>query len=136
MGSIKPLNKFKMARKTRKRFVRHQAALFVRIKAIKWRKQKGIDSRVRRRFKGQILQPKIGYGTDKKWKHVLPNGFKKFRVNNVAELEVLMMSNKTYCAEIASAVGVQKRKAILERAAQLNIRVINPNTKLNAEEAE
>lgn len=40
-----------------------------------WRKQKGIDSRVRRKFKGcGVVQPNIGYGTNKKHRHVLPNG--------------------------------------------------------------
>uniref|UniRef100_A0A7M4F1K3 60S ribosomal protein L32 n=1 Tax=Crocodylus porosus TaxID=8502 RepID=A0A7M4F1K3_CROPO len=70
-----------------------------------WRKPRGIDNRVRRRFKGQILMPNIGYGSNKKTKHMLPTGFRKFLVHNVKELEVLMMSNKSYCAEIAHNVS-------------------------------
>jgi len=59
-----------------------------------WRRPKGIDSRVRRKFKGCTLMPNIGYGSDKKTRHYLPNGFKKFVVHNVGELEVLMMHNR------------------------------------------
>jgi len=44
--------------------------------------------------------PKIGYGSNKKTKHLMPNGFKKFLVYNVRELELLLMHNKTYAAEI------------------------------------
>ena len=38
--------------------------------------------------------PNIGYGSDKKTRHYLPNGFKKFLVHNVKELEILMMHNR------------------------------------------
>lgn len=40
--------------------------------------------------------PNIGYGSDKKTRHYLPNGFKKFVVHNVKELEVLMMHNRYF----------------------------------------
>ena len=59
-----------------------------------WRRPKGIDSRVRRKFKGCVLMPNIGYGSDKKTRHYLPNGFKKFVVHNAKELEILMMHNR------------------------------------------
>ena len=40
-----------------------------------WRKPKGIDSRVRRRFKGLWLMPSIGYGTNAKTRHMSRDGF-------------------------------------------------------------
>ncbi|KAF3322127.1 hypothetical protein FCM35_KLT13268 [Carex littledalei] len=58
------------------------------------RRPKGIDSRVRRKFKGCTLMPNIGYGSDKKTRHDLPNVFKKFVVHNASELELLMMHNR------------------------------------------
>ncbi|RZB65367.1 60S ribosomal protein L32-1 [Glycine soja] len=85
---------------------------------------KGIDSRVRRKFKGCTLMPNIGYGSDKKTYHYLPNGFKKFVVHNVKDLELLMMHNRTYCVKIAHNVSTRKRKDIVERAAQLDVVVV------------
>jgi len=38
--------------------------------------------------------PNIGYGSDKKTRHYLPNKFKKFVVHNVSELDLLMMHNR------------------------------------------
>jgi ribosomal protein L32E len=40
-----------------------------------WRRPKGIDSRVRRKFKGcGVIMPNIGYGSNKKTRHLLPSG--------------------------------------------------------------
>merc|ERR1711893_190247 len=113
--AIRPLKKQRIVKKRTKKFIRHQSDRYVKVKA-NWRKPKGIDNRVRRRFKGQYLMPSIGYGSDNKTKHVCPDGFKKFLVHNVKELEVLMMQNKTFSAEIAHSVSSKKRKDIVERA--------------------
>merc|ERR1711868_304418 len=127
--------KMKIVKKRTKKFIRHQSDRYVKVKA-NWRKPKGIDSRVRRRFKGQYLMPSIGYGSNKKTKHVCPDGFKKFVIHNISELEVLLMQNKTFSAEIAHTVSSKKRKTIVERAQQLAIKVTNPNARLRSEENE
>ena len=49
--------------------------------------------------------PNIGYGSDAHTKYMLPNGLYKFTVSNVKDLELLMMHNNTYCAEIAHGVS-------------------------------
>lgn len=90
-----------------------------------WRKPHGIDNRARRRYKGNLLLPSVGYGTNVKTKHVLPNGFKKVLISNAAELEVLLMHNKKYCGEIAGAVSKRTRRALVERAQQLGLRLTN-----------
>ena len=53
--------------------------------------------------------PKIGNKQDHKTRHVLPNGFKKMLISNVAEIEMLLMNNRVYCGEIATGISAPKR---------------------------
>lgn len=65
---------------------------------------------------------------------MLPNGFYKFLVHNEKELELLMMHNRKYCAEVAHSVSSKTRQAIVKRAEELNIRVTNATAKLKVVE--
>jgi large subunit ribosomal protein L32e len=134
MAGPAPLNKMTRVKKRTKKFARHQSDLFIRIKNSSWRKPKGIDGRVRRRFKGAIPMPSVGYGSDKRTRNVHPNGFRSVVVNNVSELEMLMMHNRTYAATVGHSVSTRIRRLIVERAEQLAIRVTNGNARLKSEE--
>lgn len=63
----------------------------------------------------------------------MPNGLKRFLVHNEKDVEVLMMHNKTYAAEIGHAVSSRKRISIIEKARQLGVKVTNPNAKITTE---
>mmetsp|Transcript_23125 Transcript_23125/g.53637 ORF Transcript_23125/g.53637 Transcript_23125/m.53637 type:complete len:137 (-) Transcript_23125:43-453(-) len=134
MAGPVPLNKRTIVKKRSKKFARHQADLFIRIQNSSWRKPKGIDGRVRRRFKGAVPMPSIGYGSDKRTRNIHPNGFKSVVVNNVQELEMLMMHNRSYAATVGHSVSTKLRAEIIARAEQLAIRVTNANAKLRSEE--
>jgi len=47
---------------------------------------------------------------------------------------MLLMYNRTYAAEIASAVGAKKRLEIVEKAKKLGVTVTNGNARLAKEE--
>jgi large subunit ribosomal protein L32e len=131
---VQPLVKRKSVKKHPKGFRRHQSDTNIGVKD-SWRRPKGIDSRVRRKFKGcGIVMPNIGYGTAKKTRHQLPNGLLKFLVHNAADLDVLLMHNRKYCAEVAHGVSSRKRKEIVERARELNVSLTNGDAKLRSQE--
>ncbi|KAJ9083928.1 60S ribosomal protein L32, variant 2 [Entomophthora muscae] len=126
--------KIKIIKKHPKRFQRHQSDRYAKLKNSSWRKPKGIDNCVRRRFKGKIVMPNIGYGSDKRTKHMMPNGLKSFLIRCPADLELLLMHNDKYAAVLAAGLSSKSRIPIIERAAQLNIKVMKPNSRLRTEE--
>ncbi|RYO36154.1 hypothetical protein AA0111_g2862 [Alternaria arborescens] len=121
-----------IVKKHRKRFNRHQSDRFMCVDP-SWRKPKGIDNRVRRRFKGQAAMPKIGYGSNRKTRHMMPSGHKAFVVNNVADVDLLLMHNATFAAEIAHAVSARKRIEIIARAKQIGVKVTNGKARVKTE---
>ena len=127
----------KIVKKRTAQVVRHQADRYSKLSHVRtWRKPKGIDNRVRRRFKGQIAEPTIGYGSDKKTKFMRPDGLKTFLINNISDLEVLLMHNRTYAAEISSTVSSANRVAIVKRAAELDVKVTNKNARVRSQETK
>ncbi|CAD6977758.1 unnamed protein product [Tilletia controversa] len=106
--------KIPIVKKRTARFNRNQSDSFMRVSK-SWRKPKGIDSAIRRRFKGQAPMPKIGYGSNKKTKHIMPNGYRRLVVNNARDVELLLMHNTSFAAEIAHSVSARKRVEILEK---------------------
>ena len=64
----------------------------------------------------------------------LSPGFKKFVIHNPAELEILLMHNRTYAAEVAHGVGARKRALIVARAKELNVNLTNGAAKVRSQE--
>ena len=120
--------RIKIVKKRTKTFDRFEHDRHARLDR-SWRRPRGIDCRVRRRFRGAPRTPKIGYASNNRTKHLLPNYRKKFVVNNVQELDLLLMNTDKYCAEIAATVGAPKRIQILRRATELGVKVTNKKSR-------
>jgi large subunit ribosomal protein L32e len=128
------LSKKNIVKKRRAAFLRPHADRWERLGKTGWRRPKGIDSRVRRRWNGQRPMVKVGYGSNKATRHQRPNKFYTFLVHNVADVDLLLVNNRTYAAEIGHAVSFKTRKEILSRAQQLDVKVTNPNARVRKQE--
>ena len=122
------VKRLKIVKKKKNTFNRFEFDRYKRVRR-NWRRPHGIDCRVRRRYRGTQRCPKIGYGSNKKTRFLLPNYKLKYVVHNMKELECLMMNNEKYCAEIAATVGAVLRKDMLKRAKELNINITNTKSK-------
>lgn len=132
--TVQPLKRVKKVIKRSKRFTKFEHEDFPHKLKPNWRRPRGIDCRVRRQFKGCKPLVKIGYGTRREHRHILPNGFRKLLIRNEKDLELLLMNNRTYCGELAHNLSSLKKKKIVERAAQLNVKIINGKSKVVVEE--
>ena len=122
------VKKVKIVKKKKTTFDRFESDRYYRLDR-SWRRPHGIDCRVRRRYRGVLRCPKIGYGSNKKTRNLLQNYKLKYVVNNLKELECLLMNNEKYAVEIGATVGAVLRTQILKRAKELNISVTNQKSK-------
>ncbi|KAH9411566.1 ribosomal protein L32 [Ordospora pajunii] len=127
--SPNPLVEIKEAYSKKKVFSRHHSDKYKRIKP-SWRKPHGIDSKVRLKMKGQKEMPNIKYKKPEEVRFLLPNGLRKVRIFNINDLTPLTSLNRFYCGEIAHGVGAKKRIAIVNKAKELGICIINANARL------
>lgn len=78
--TVTPLIKHKKILKRTTKFTRFEYEDFNGKLKPSWRRPRGIDSRIRRQFRGNKPLVKCGYGQSLKTKYVMQNGFKKFLI--------------------------------------------------------
>jgi len=118
------MNMLKIKKRNNK-FKRHHSDRYKRVK-ISWRKPRGIDNCVRRRFKGKTIMPNIGFGSCHRTRNISVNGLLKVQVFNPKDLNMLITSNRKFEAEIGKGVGKKKKSLILKKALNLDIKISNP----------
>ncbi|CAD8058468.1 unnamed protein product [Paramecium sonneborni] len=131
---VKSLAHKKIVHKRTKRFVRFESEDYPHKLKPSWRRPRGIDNRVRRRFRGNRPMPKSGYRSDKKTRYLDQAGFRKLLITNEKDLELLLTNNRTFAGELAHNLSARKRSTLVRRAAELNVRLTNGKGKVRAEE--
>ncbi len=109
--------------KKRPHFKRFESWRFVRIKD-QWRKPRGIDNKMRTEESGWPKSVKVGYRGPAAVRGLHPSGKGEVTVWNPGDVEGVDV--ETQVARIGGSVGGRKREAILEKAEELDVRVLNP----------
>jgi large subunit ribosomal protein L32e len=120
--SVDRLLKVRTRQKAKKpEFNRHDAHKKKRL-GKSWRKPRGLHNKLRQQVaaKGKLVRP--GFGSPKAVRGYHPSGFKEALVFNVKDLE----KAEGCVVRIASTVGMKKRKEIVAKASEINLRVLNP----------
>ncbi len=89
----------------------------------KWRKPKGIHSKMRRHLSYRPPVVSIGFRGPKMVRDRHPSGFQEIMVYNPGQVENI--DPKVQAIRIGGTVGGRKRVAITEKADELGIRILN-----------
>jgi large subunit ribosomal protein L32e len=90
---------------------------------IKWRKPRGMHSKMRRHYKYRPTIVSIGFRGPALVRGLASSGFQEVLVYNPSNLDAI--DPKIQAARIGGTVGGKKRATIIEKADQLKIRVLN-----------
>ena len=89
----------------------------------KWRRPRGIHSKMSRQFKYRIPVVQVGFRGPASVRGLHPSGFEEVLVHNTKEVE--NVNPETQAVRISSTVGDKKRELIVKKADELKIRVFN-----------
>ena len=120
--SQKALSKRNAANRKRPAFKRQNWFRYKRL-GQKWRKPRGMHSKMRMRRKYRPPVASISYRGPAAARGLHPSGFAEVVVHRPTDLEAIDPPREA--ARIAATVGDRKREVIETRAAELKIRVLN-----------
>lgn len=113
----------KHLKKRKPEFVRQDTNHYSRLDTGKWRKSKGLHSKMRLRMRGYSESVTKGYKSPAAVSGMLSNGLWPIMVYNVEQISKL--NPATQSAIIGSGVGIRKRIDMIKKAQELKIAIAN-----------
>ncbi len=89
----------------------------------KWRKPKGVDSKMRHNRKGYRRNVSVGWGSPKEVKGLHKSGLEMVNLNTPSELDDV--DPKTQGIIISRTLGMRKKIQVIEQALKKDIRILN-----------
>ena len=111
------------------KFVRKDAKKKLRFqikRKIKWRRQKGRDSKIRQKMKSYPKMPDIGYGSQKKTRHLI-GGKRPIVIHGPRDLDFMQLDHGHVI--IVAHTSLKNKIAIAKKAKEKNLKLHNINIK-------
>jgi len=89
-----------------------------------WRIPRGTHTKLKIKEKSKGSMPNVGYGAPRKLRGLHPSGLKEVMIYNLKDIEKI--DKEKEAGRLSSSIGKKKKKIILDRAKQLQIRILNP----------
>ena len=114
----------KQIKRKRPNFIRQDAHKKKRL-GKKWRKPKGLHSKIRLRLRGRAKHVSTGYRSPRKARYLHKSGLQEQIIRSIRDLEGL--DAKKNCLIISSSLGNRKRVDILKKAKEHGFTILNFN---------
>lgn len=98
----------------------------------RWRKPRGMDSKQREGYKSRGAKPTVGYRQPKQVRGKHPSGYEDILITNLTDLNTI--KKETQAIRISSTIGAKKKKQIIKKAQEKQIKILNP--KINKKKKE
>ncbi len=109
----------KITKRKKPDFIRQDSHKKGRVKA-RWRRARGLQSKIRLAQKGYRLKPKIGYGAPKEIKHLV-KGIKAKTISTIKELKNISKDEGI----ILTKIGLKKKIELIKEALKSKIIILN-----------
>jgi len=120
------MNKLLELRKNIKRrkpdFIRQSYTKKTRITA-KWRKSRGLHSKMKRKLRGYRKSPSPGYGSPKKVKALHPSGLNPVLITSIKNLEKIDPDKEGII--LSATLGSRKKIEIIKKVTEKKIKILN-----------
>ena len=100
-----------------------QGANYLKKVANKWRRPRGLHSKLKLKQKSKGVIPNVGYGAPKSTRGLHPSGYEEVRI--ITQEDLSNLNKNKHAIKISSKLGAKKRIALIEYCQKRGFKILN-----------